>query len=274
MIIDWYTIMFQIINFLILVFLLRYFLYGPIIRAMDDREQKIVEREEEAERQKKEAEEESLDYRQKKEELEEQEEEIIEKAREKAEKEKRDLLKEARKEVDNTRRRWEDAFEREKETFISELRKRIGQQACSIARRCLEDLADAELEALTWDLFLKKIREMPEEERSKLKEAVASEEDEVFLQSAFEPPKKKLNKLREELQEVVSEHKAELKLSAKTDQSLVCGLELNAGGYRVSWNIDNYLDDVEERILKDFDQQASAELTGEVSGSDETGDRK
>lgn len=274
MIIDWYTIIFQIINFLVLVFLLRRYLYGPIIRAMDDREQKIMEREEEAENKKKEAEKESREYRQQKEELAQQEDEILEQAREKAEKEKHSFLKEARKEVEETKSRWEDAFEREKETFISELRKRIGQQACTVARRCLEDLADAELEALTWDLFLKKIREMPEEERSKLKEAVASEEDEVFLQSAFEPPKKKLNKLREELQEVVAEHKAQLKLSAKTDQSLVCGLELNAGGYRVSWNIDSYLDDVEERILKDFDQQASAELTGEVSGSDETGDRK
>ena len=273
MIIDWYTIIFQIINFLVLVFLLRRYLYGPIIRAMDDREQKIVEREEEAANKKKEAEKESREYRQQKEELEQQEDEILERAREKAEEEKHGLLKEARKEVEETKSRWEEAFEREKETFISELRKRIGQQACTVARRCLEDLADAELEALTWDLFLKKIREMPEEERLKLEEAIASEE-EVFLQSAFEPPEKKLKKLREELQEVVAGHKAKLRLSAKTDKSLICGLELNTGGYRVSWNIDSYLDDVEEQILKDFDQQVSAEQTGEVSGNDETGDRK
>ncbi len=272
MIIDWYTIIFQIINFLVLVFLLRHFLYGPIIRAMDDRERKIVEREEEAARQKKEAEKESRDYRQQKEELEQQEDEILEKAREKAEQEKRGLLNTARKEVDETRRRWEDAFEREKETFIGELRKRIGQQACSIARRCLEDLADTRLEELTWDLFLKKIKELPKEERSVLQEALASDDRKVILQSAFEAPEKKLKELKKGLQEIVPELEADLKISAKTDNSLVCGLELDVGGYRVAWSIDSYLEDVEEQILKDLDQKAPEELTEEVPGGDETGD--
>ena len=272
MIIDWYTIMFQIINFLVLVFLLRYFLYGPIVRAMDEREQKIVEREDEAARQKQEAEEASRDYRQQKEELEQQEEEIMEKAREKAEKEKRDLLKETRKEVDETRRRWEDAFEREKETFIIELRRRIGQQACSIARRCLEDLADAQLEELTWDLFLEKIKELPEEKRSDLQEALASDDHRVVLQSAFDPPDKKLKELKKRLQEILPDLKEGLKVTAKTDKSLVCGLELDAGGYRVAWSIDSYMEDVEEQILKDLEQKASEELTEEVPGGDETVD--
>lgn len=268
MIIDWYTIIFQIINFLVLVFLLRYFLYGPIIRAMDDREQKIVEREEVAAKQKKEAEEESLDYRQKKEELKKQEEEIMEKAREKAEKEKRDLLKEARKEVDDTRRRWEDAFEREKETFISELRRRIGQQACSIARRCLEDLADAQLEELTWDLFLGKIKELPDAKRSDLQEALSSDDYKLVLRSAFDPPDQKLNELKERLQEILPDLKDGLKVIEEIDKSLVCGLEISTGGYRVAWSIDSYMEEVEEQILKDLEQKASEELIEEVPGGD------
>ncbi len=239
MIIDWYTIIFQILNFLVLVFLLRWFLYGPIIKAMDNREQKIVEREEQAAKQKKEAEKESQEYRRQKEELEEQEEEIREKAREKAEKEKNEMLKTARKEVDETKRRWEEAFEREKETFISELRRRIGQQACLVARRCLEDLADSRLEELTWDLFLKKIKALPEEDHASL-------------------------------QEVVPESDGKIELSSKTDQSLICGLEIDAGGYRVAWNIDSYLEDVEAEILKDLDHKAPVENSGEVPGGEET----
>ena len=35
---DWFTVIAQIINFLILVALLKRFLYGPIIRAMERRE--------------------------------------------------------------------------------------------------------------------------------------------------------------------------------------------------------------------------------------------
>ncbi len=41
---DWFTVVAQIINFLILVALLKRFLYGPIIRAMDRREAEIASR--------------------------------------------------------------------------------------------------------------------------------------------------------------------------------------------------------------------------------------
>ena len=43
--IDWITVAAQIVNFLILVWLLQHFLYGPITRAMQRREQRIAERE-------------------------------------------------------------------------------------------------------------------------------------------------------------------------------------------------------------------------------------
>jgi F-type H+-transporting ATPase subunit b len=42
--IDWLTVIAQIVNFLILVWLLKRFLYHPVITAMDRREQRIAER--------------------------------------------------------------------------------------------------------------------------------------------------------------------------------------------------------------------------------------
>jgi F-type H+-transporting ATPase subunit b len=40
--INWFTFIAQIINFLILVWLLRHFLYKPILNAVDEREKKIA----------------------------------------------------------------------------------------------------------------------------------------------------------------------------------------------------------------------------------------
>ena len=42
--IDWFTFAAQVINFLVLVGLLRHFLYGPVVRAMQAREQKVTQR--------------------------------------------------------------------------------------------------------------------------------------------------------------------------------------------------------------------------------------
>jgi len=47
--IHWFVLLCQIFNFLLLMYLLKRFLYGRIIKAMDDREAKIVARFAEAE---------------------------------------------------------------------------------------------------------------------------------------------------------------------------------------------------------------------------------
>ena len=62
--IDWVTVIAQIINFLVLVFLLKRFLYVPIINAMDRRQQAIATSLEEAQQKSNVAESEALRYRQ------------------------------------------------------------------------------------------------------------------------------------------------------------------------------------------------------------------
>jgi len=42
MLIDWFTVGAQIVNFLILVWLLQHFLYKPILNAIDAREKRIA----------------------------------------------------------------------------------------------------------------------------------------------------------------------------------------------------------------------------------------
>jgi F-type H+-transporting ATPase subunit b len=265
MIIDWYTIIFQIINFLVLVFLLRLFLYGPIIRMMDERERRIVEREEEATALKLKAEEESDIYNRKTAELEEEKEMLLEKARTAAGEEKHELLQKARSEVEQTRKRWEDDFEREKETFIDELRRRIARQACTVARRCLEDLADTRLEALTWNFFLEKAGRLPDEERAELEQSIASADHEVILRTAFDPPEGKVDALKKDLEKIISVPADGLKITTKTDPNLICGLELDAGDYSLAWSIDSYLDDIEKEIIKELDRKVPGTATEGVA---------
>ncbi len=264
MIIDWYTIIFQIINFLVLVFLLRFFLYGPITRMMDEREKRIVEREEEAAALKMEAEEESQSYSRKKTELEEKKEAMLEEARTAAEEEKHKLLHKARSEVDETRTRWEDAFSREKENFIGEVRKRIARQACSVARRCLKDLADARLEELTWDLFEEKLAQLPEKDLAELQKSLSSEDNKLVLRSAFDPPENRLRSMKETLQKILSGPSDSFDLATKTDPKLVCGLELDAGDYRIAWSVDGYLDDIEKHVLAELEEKKAEVVAGEV----------
>ena len=65
MLINWFTVIAQIVNFLILVVLLKYLLYNRIVRAMDERESKIQSRLKEAEEKEEAAEREAESFRQK-----------------------------------------------------------------------------------------------------------------------------------------------------------------------------------------------------------------
>jgi F-type H+-transporting ATPase subunit b len=42
MLIDWFTVAAQVVNFLILVWLMKRFLYKPILHAIDEREKRIA----------------------------------------------------------------------------------------------------------------------------------------------------------------------------------------------------------------------------------------
>lgn len=63
MLIDWFTVIAQIVNFLVLLLLLRRFLYRPILDAMQARERKVAERLESAAQERIRAEEERERYK-------------------------------------------------------------------------------------------------------------------------------------------------------------------------------------------------------------------
>ena len=146
MLINWFTVVAQIVNFLILVVLLKYLLYNRIIKAMDERERKIQLRLKEAEEKEQAAEREVESLREKNRDFDEQREKMLAQAKEEAETRRRDLTQEARQAVTNLRLVWQEAIQREKESFIQDLRKMAATQVYAIARKAFEDLADAALE--------------------------------------------------------------------------------------------------------------------------------
>lgn len=256
--IDWVTIIAMIVNFLVLVFLLRRFLYGPIMKVMDEREQKIVQREEEAAEKTRHAEAEAGRFREKELALREQEEAIMEQARLEAEAEKRSLGEEARREMAALQKRWQEAFFRQQESFVIELRRQMGKQACRIARQCLQDLADAQLEEMTWNVFIGKVETLEADEMVKLKDLLAQGEGKINVRSAFEISAEKIGRLKEKLGGLAS---GELQLHHDIDPGLVCGLELEANGYRIAWTIESYLEGLEDQIMKTLEQ--AKEVTGD-----------
>jgi F-type H+-transporting ATPase subunit b len=243
MLIDWFTVAAQIVNFLVLVALLRHFLYGPVIRAMDRREERVVSRIRDAENKLQEAEGEKQLYLERQKALDRQREELLGQTRAEAEELRRKLMTEVRREVNESKERWHAALSRDQATFLRELRQRAGLQVYAVAAKVLADLADAGLERKIIGNFLERVEYLDEDNRRRLQDSARG--GAIAVVSAFAIPGEDQQRLGSLLQEVIG---TGVELRYKIDPGLICGVKIKAQNYVVGWNLAEYLHELEQDL--------------------------
>lgn len=253
--IDWFTFAAQIVNFLILVWLLRRFLYGPIVTAMAEREERIADRFEEAREKEETAEAEAARYRQKQEELASIREVKIEEAEREAHERRRELVEEAREEVDRLEEQWTEALRRERDTFLHDLAQRVSRETLTLVRQALQELADADLERQVIRVFIDRLDAMDEEGREKVTEAVEAETGDVLIRTAFELDDDQRQALTDALRDVTG---GEPTPDFERDDEFGVGIELRAGGRKIAWSLDSYISDLKDRIRTRIDAEIGA----------------
>lgn len=253
--IDWFVFFAQIVNFLLLVFLLKKFLYGRIVKAMDEREAKIVQRYEDAEQAKIKAREEAEAYERKNRELAELSDQMLKKASAEAEAYKAELTVKAREEVDALQKRWVETLAREQASFLDELRRRAGHQIYSIARKAIADLANAELEQRIVDEFIKRLEHIEEEEAEAIRETMGEEGDGIIIQSAFTLPEPARDRIKKVLEKYQINNAP---IQYDTSDDVLSGIELRTSGHKISWSLNDYLVSLEEKFSTALQEAAAA----------------
>ena len=128
MLIDWFTVLAQIINFLILIYLLKRFLYGPIIKAMEKREKNMVDALDRAKNAEKEASQRSLELEKEKEALMHSKERLLAEAKAEVDAWRERKLKASKEEIEALRKSWLDRLNDDRQTFLNALKRRIAEQ--------------------------------------------------------------------------------------------------------------------------------------------------
>ncbi|NIP71967.1 MAG: hypothetical protein GWO16_02555, partial [Gammaproteobacteria bacterium] len=238
MTIDWLTVGAQVVNFLILVYLLQHFLYHPIINAMDRREQRIARQIEEAEQREAEAEAEARRLRQRREELEGERQSRLETAEQEAERRRQALLEEAKAEVRRARAQWERDLAREQEEVQRAMRRSAARAVGRISRRVLADLADVDLEQRVVGRFLARLGEMDADTRRAFADASS-----LTVQTAFAPSEHMKKRLREGMASALG---GSVELEFRRSEAVLCGIEISGAGRKLRWSVDQYLDELED----------------------------
>ena len=253
--IDWFVFSAQIFNFLLLIYLLKRFLYGRIIKAMDDREAKIAARFAEAEELKVKANEQAELYEKRNQLLNEAKEQMLNEATMAADAKRKELMEKVRVEVDQVKTRWQDMLVREQDAFFYDLRQRAAKQLYDTARKALRDLADVELEERIVDEFLRRIKALDEEKSVQTPQSDQRRRQRVTIQSAFSINASRQTQIEEVLKKQITNG---FTIRYLEQPDIVSGIELRVNGNKIAWSLNEYLETLVESLTEKLQKEAHA----------------
>jgi F-type H+-transporting ATPase subunit b len=268
MLIDWFTIGAQALNFLILVWLMKRFLYKPILNAIDAREKRIATELAEADTKKAEAQKERDEFQHKNEAFDQQRAGLMSKATEEANAQGKRLLEEARKDADTFRVKRQEALRNEHRNLNQEIIRWTQKEVFAIARKTLTDLATTSLEERMSEMFIRRLRALTGEAKDQLAAALKTSTQPAHVRSAFDLTSDQHAAIQKALNETFS---ADIHIQFETIPELVSGIELSANGQKVAWSIADYLTTLEQRAGELLHEDAKPEPKPDVnSKSDAT----
>ncbi len=262
MLIDWFTVGAQALNFLILVWLLKRFLYKPILDAIDAREKRIAAELADAAAKEAEAKKERDEFQHKNEEFDQQRAALLSKATDEANAERQRLFDEARRAADALSATRQDALRNDAQHLNHAIMRRTQQEVFAIARKALADLATTSLEERLGEVFMRRLREMDGKAKESLAVALKTASGPALVRSAFDLPPKERAMIQNALNETFS---ADIHLRFETAPDIVSGIELTTNGHKVAWSIAGYLASlgqaVDELLKEQSKSRAKAEPT-------------
>lgn len=245
MVIDWFTAGAQALNFLILVWLLKRFLYKPVLDALDAREKRIAGALAAAQAKRSEAEAEREALRRKNAEFEVRREMLLSQAAQEAGAERRRLLTQARQAAEDLRSRQEEALRREHQSLRDEITRRTGEEVFAIARRALSDLAGASLEQRVIEVFIRRLQEPDGGAKESFAQVLKTSSEPVRARSAFELSPEQQNEIRQALRMTFA---ADVPVEFETAPRAISGLELTVRGRKIAWSLADYLASLERSV--------------------------
>jgi F-type H+-transporting ATPase subunit b len=256
MLIDWFTVGAQVLNFLILVWLLQHFLYKPILAAIDAREKRIADQLADATAKQADAQKEHDEFDGKNKAIDEQRNTLFTKATEEAKTEHDRLIDEAKKEAEATRIGQAAALKGDNARLSKEITRTAANEVFGIARKTLSDLSTVSLEERMAEVFTHRLREMDAPAKATMGAAIKASNDPALIRSTFDQPADQKAAIQNAINETFA---ADVRIRYETTPDGICGIELSAGGQKIAWTIANYLNSLDGKIGELLNAQPTPE---------------
>ncbi|MBQ4830110.1 F0F1 ATP synthase subunit delta [Alteromonas sp. MMG017] len=257
--IDWFTVIAQIINFLILVWLLKRFLYKPILDGIDARENKISRVLSSAETKKKNAETLENQYNEKLTNIDAERSAIIKLAKEEAQKAHIAAMQNAKVQADAFAIKRTAALNTEIQTLQNEVINKSVKEVFALSRKVISELSDQQLQDKMFDKLLSHLKALNEERHVGLNQAIQNNQGHAKVRSIAPLSQVQCERLKAYLQGLLTEQTSgeslTIALDLEVDPQLIAGLALSFGGWKLSWSANETLNALQREVEMSLDVQ-------------------
>ena len=235
---DWTTFALEILNFLVLVWILKRLLYKPILKVIAERKGEIQKTLSDAETLRKEAQALREQYEDCQAEWNREKETVRNRMVEEVNAEKARLLAALQNSLEQEREKARALEERRRTESTQQAEEAAIAEGGRFAARLLTRLADAELEAKLVEVVLEDLRRIPDEKRQAIRTACAKADGPAIVTSAYLLSQSQRTSLLEAIQSLLGQS---ISCEWREDRDLMAGIRLSLGPWVLGANLQDEL---------------------------------
>jgi len=241
--IDWFTVAAQAFNFVVLIWLMKRFLYKPVLKAIDTREKLIADELANAETKKTAAEKQKEEYDRKNGELNAQSAAFLKNAQDEGQAEKLKLFKEARDEANSLSAKRKETLAEEERTLHNAVSRKTLDEVLALTRKIFMDLAGTSLDERVVSVFNRRLHNGDAAEIKDLISVLKTQKGTVTVRTALDISPELRASTEASIKEIIG---SQTNVMFESSPDLICGIELGVNGQKISWSVADYLSSIEE----------------------------
>lgn len=249
--INWSTLLFQIINFLVMVFILFRFFFKPVIKALDDRAKRVTSALDEAARREQEAEAMHSEYQQKLTEANELVIQMKQQAQEDLERTKQQFIAQAQKEIEQMRNKAHDEIENARRQAVHQHRLELGNLITTLSARLIHEAGGPSFQQAAIQEFIARLDALPADTYYERFNGADNEIMNVQFVSADPVEPKMIDLIKDKVASLVN-YPVEVK--HRVNPALVAGATLRFGDTMIDGSLEGQLDSLRSQYIRELEQ--------------------
>ncbi|MCP5348050.1 MAG: F0F1 ATP synthase subunit delta [Gammaproteobacteria bacterium] len=235
---SWSTFVLEIINFLVLVWILKRFLYRPVLDIVDKRRQSINDELQQARQQRDEADRLKGEYENRLADWEQERQQLRDKLAEELDEERSRQLTALQEQLRSEQEKAAVSEQQRRAETSRQTELQALQQASGFAARLLQEASGPELETRLVELVLRDLDALPGDQLESLQTQWGDPPAKIDITSAFTLPAQQRQGLETALQRVTG---LTPQFSYNKDDSLLAGLQISIGAWVLNMNLRDEL---------------------------------